>query len=75
MTASQWIGVVLMFGGSLLLWQSPKLRNSGSGSLFGDSSDPQPNAPENKRPPGALPFIALLVSLAGLVMLVWPYFT
>ena len=73
-TQLQWIGVVLMFGGTLLLGQSQKLRNSGVWSLFGYTSDPQPNSPENRRPPGALAVIALLASLVGLVMLVWPYF-
>ncbi len=43
-------------------------------SLFGYTSDLQPDAPESKRSPGALAAIALLASFAGLVMLVWPYF-
>ena len=74
MTLWQWIGVVLMFGGTLVLGQSQKLRNSGVWSLFGYKSDLQPDAPANKRPPGALAVIALLASFAGLVMLIWPYF-
>ena len=63
-----------MFGGTFVFGQSQKLRNSGVWGLFGYTSDLQPDAPENKRPPGALAFIALLASFAGLVMLMWPYF-
>jgi len=73
MTLWQWIGIALMAGGTLALARARDLQNSGVWSVFGYTSGAQPDSPENTRPPVVVALIALLVSFAGVVMLVWPY--